>query len=377
VIVALLWACAAPVTLPEPTGDAAVGRATAMRLVDESRDEVLTDADDRREVTAHVWYPAEPGEPAAYVPELDELDRALDRQTERLFRHIRGHAFLDARRAGDAAPVVVFSHGGDRISSEYTFLIEELVSHGYAVVALEHPYEARAAVLSDGSVVPYAADAWPELPPVADDGQPDPDTEYATFYRSRAEVQAADASFVLDSLDAGELGLDLDRVAFVGHSIGGVAGGTFCQEDPRAVACVNLDGDSGFGPFYLRDDGTAFDPPFLMITKTFAVTDEQLEGWGLTREEWAANLAAQRETFFGAVTGGSWRIEIDGATHESFGDELYALAGLTGEDPSSHEQHLAWIRAYTLAFLDRAFGRGDGALLDETPPDGVIVDRWE
>jgi hypothetical protein len=376
VFLVLLWACAAPVTLPEPTGEAAVGRATAMRLVDESRDEVLTDAGDHREVTAHVWYPAEPGEPADYVPDLDELDRALDGRTERLFRHVRGHASLDAEPLGDAAPVVVFSHGGDRISSEYTFLIEELVSHGYAVVALDHPYEARAAALSDGSAVGYAEEAWPELPPPADDGQPDPDTEYAAFYRGRAEVRAADASFVLDSPDAGELGLDLDRVAFVGHSIGGVASGTFCQEDRRAVACVNLDGDSGLGPFYLRDDGTAFDPPFLMITKSFDVTDEQLEGWGLTREEWAANLAAQRESFFGAVTGGSWRIEIDGAAHESFGDEPYVLAALEGEGTATHEQHMAWIRAYTLSFLDRAFGR-DGALLDEPPPDGVIVDRWD
>ena len=49
--------------------------------------------------------------------------------------------------------MLVFSHGYTGIPSAYTALLEDLASHGYAVLSIVHPYEATAATLADGRVV--------------------------------------------------------------------------------------------------------------------------------------------------------------------------------------------------------------------------------
>jgi hypothetical protein len=386
-----LAACTDPVSLPAPTGPLPIGE-TVVRLVDPSRSEEMTDeAGDDRELTIHLFYPADPsgdGNPAPYVPDRKDLRKVLDHHEERLFRLVEGHAVLDApvRAGADPLPVVVFSHGDDRIGAEYGFLVEDLVSHGFAVAAIDHPYDARAVLLESGKGAEYAEDAWPPRPPQPADGTPDPDSAYATFYRHRVEVRSADASFALDSLTAadptaalgsGESRLALDRVAFVGHSVGGVAAGQFCQDDPRAAACVNLDGDSGSGPFYLEEDGSSFDAPYLMLTKPFDVPDEQLADWGMTRAGWDALVAEQRESFFGGVAGGSWRVAIEGGTHDSFSDEPYVLAQLEGTgDAAQHLARMGIIREWVRSFVDRFVLGVDAPLLDAEPGAGVSVEVW-
>jgi dienelactone hydrolase len=371
-------ACTDPVTLPAPTGDLAVGE-QQFHWTDGERDEAMTSsAGDDREVTVHLWYPAQADASgvAPYVPELDDLKPVLDHDTKRVWKNVIPHAVLDAPvLAADPFPLIVFSHGDDMIGAQYTFLIEELVSHGYAVAAVDHPYDARAVVLANGDPVPYMEEAWPELPPPADNGAPDPDSDYARFYRSRVEVRSDDASFVLDTLETDDpIGVDFQRIGFAGHSVGGVTAGQFCTDDDRADACVNLDGDWGGGPFYLQD-GVAFDEPYLMLTKPFDATDDQLSDWGLTRDEWEALIQAQRDEYFGTVTGGSWRVVLDGASHESFTDEPFAFAALEGEDTDAAEEEMRIVRAYVLAFFDMTLRDTPTALFD-SPEDGVTVEAW-
>jgi dienelactone hydrolase len=378
-IVLMGLACTDPVTLPEPTGKLEIGE-QQVHWTDSARDEEMTaDDGDNREVTVHLWYPAstDGSEVAPYVPALDDLEPVLDHDTKRVWKNVIPHAVLDAPvvDSDQPFPLIVFSHGNDMIGAQYTFLIEELVSHGYAVAAVDHPYDARAVLLANGDAVPYIQDAWPELPPPADDGAPDPDSDYAHFYRDRVEVRSADARFVLDTLAADDpIGVDLERIGFAGHSVGGVAAGQFCTDDDRADACVNLDGDWGGGPFYLQD-GVAFDEPYLMLTKPFGATDDQLDDWGLTREEWQALIDAQRDEYFGAVTGGSWRVVLDGAMHESFTDEPYAFAALEGDDTHAAEEKMRIVRAYVLAFFDLVL-RDEPTTLFDSPEEGVTVEAW-
>ena len=372
-------ACTDPVTLPAPTGALAIGEQQFQRT-DGEREEGMTSKDgDDREVTVHLWYPAQTdaSEVAPYVPELDDLKPALDRDTKRVWKNVIPHAVLDAPvvDSDQPFPLIVFSHGNDMIGAQYTFLIEELISHGYAVAAVDHPYDGRAVLLASGEPVPYMEDAWPALPPPADNGAPDPDSDYAHFYRERVVVRSEDASFALDTLAADDpVGLDFERVGFAGHSVGGVAAGQFCQDDDRALACVNLDGDWGGGPFYLQD-GVAFDEPYLMLTKPFEATDDQLDGWGLTRDEWEALLQAQRDEYFGAVTGGSWRVVLDGATHQSFTDEPFVFAALDGDDTGAAKERMRLVRAYVLAFFDATLRDTPTSLFDD-PEDGVSVEAW-
>ncbi len=379
-----------PVELPLPTGEFAIGRTTA-RWIDEERPEPLTATpSDAREITVHLWYPAETdpsAESSAYVPDLDALSGVLDERSTEVFELTRIHAIADARVAAEPTrlPLVIVSHGNDMLSTQYAFLIEELVSHGFAVAALDHPYDARAVLLSDGAAVAYLESAWPDLPPPDPSGRPDEDSEHAAFYRSRVETRAADVSFVLDRLELGTddeaapwARLDLERVGYIGHSVGGVAAGEVCRTDARVAACVNLDGESPSGPYYLAEDEAALVQPYMMITKPFVVPDAQLAKWGLTRESWEEQLQARKELFFGSVEGGSYRLTIDGATHQSFSDEPFVHAALERQATEEHRQRMEVIRRYVVGFFAKHVDGQSVPLLDADAVGdaGVTVETW-
>lgn len=374
------------VSLPEPTGTYAVGR-TREHWVD-TRAEIITDAeDDTRELTVYLWYPAAPnhGPTAAYVEDLAALEPVLERRTRRYFERVSTHATDAALVADDAVafPLLVFSPGNDMLSAQYTALIEDLVSHGFVVAALDHPYDARAVALESGEAVAFAADSWPALPPPPANGIPDPSSAHALFYRERVGVRAEDVSFVIDRLtelaatDPVASRVDLERIGLFGHSVGGVAAGEGCQVDPRIDACLNLDGDSGQGPFYLDDDG-GFDAPYMMITKSFAPSDELLAAWGLTRDEWQANLDAHYEMYFGSVRSISYRVVVDGAQHNSFSDDPFVIAALEGESNDVHERHIELVRRYALAFFSQhLLGVAEPLLApDAVPEPDVSITTW-
>src|SRR3954453_7416385 len=114
------------VALPAPTGGAVVG-SDVIELVDQARA--------GRRVMLTRWYPALPSErhrpPAAYAsPRLRAVIGALP--------HVRVHARAGARAARGRLPVVLFSPGGNTSRILYQALAEDLASHGYLVIAVDH-----------------------------------------------------------------------------------------------------------------------------------------------------------------------------------------------------------------------------------------------
>jgi hypothetical protein len=151
----------AVIELPGPTGPYPVAT-TTWRLTDRARTETFGAEGDVRQVEVLAWYPATPGG-GAIAPYLREglaevrafaklfgAETAFDR-----LEGVRTHADLDARPAPAPAgfPVLLFSHGYTGVPSSYTALLEDLASHGYAVLSIVHPYEATAATLAGGRVV--------------------------------------------------------------------------------------------------------------------------------------------------------------------------------------------------------------------------------
>jgi dienelactone hydrolase len=121
---------------------------------------------------------------------------------------------------------------------------EELASHGFVVVGVNHTYETAVTVFSDGRVAP--------MNPAAIAGALGPQTgAHDTVFEQRAAVcryKATDLAFVADrlaALDPDDMlagRLDLSRLGAVGHSFGGVAALQWCRDDPRCTRAVNLDG---------------------------------------------------------------------------------------------------------------------------------------
>ena len=287
----------ATIELPAPTGPHQVGT-TVWRVTDAARPETFAAAGVQRQVEVLAWYPAAAGhgKPAPYLQEgLAELPPGL-RAALGSLATVRTHAILDAPPVASPKklPVLVFSHGFGGIPSSYTALLEDLASHGYAVLSIVHPYEATAATLADGQVVSMFDDAgkprqtfkdvlaeWDQedatMAAVTREAKEEDQLrllrEYVTgLHATRATIDrwVADTKLVLDQLSAlpksgaaGRLAakLDLGRLGAFGHSMGGVVSGEFCLDDRRCRAGLNLDG--------IPQSGTMIDrrlsPPFLMV----------------------------------------------------------------------------------------------------------------
>lgn len=338
------------IVLPNPTGPHRVGR-MALHVVDSTRLEVMTpDSTDVRELVVHVWYPSADttGTLASY------LDVSLDDNLSRRYYgsladplpRVRAHSFASARMLGAARsyPVIMFSHGLGLLSGFYSSFIEDLASHGYVVVGVEHTWFSGAYTLPDGRTV----------------------TNRSTNADRQRDVvaQAKDLSFVVTVLEALSKGqpatrlagrLDLRQVGVFGHSRGGFASPHACRIDLRFKACLNLDGytmtpavmDSGITqPFMLVEEIAPWDPP---------ASDSELVATNTTRAEADSQVrdaVTRRETMFAHMTGGAYLVVSPGAVHNSFSD-LGVIA--PARFPTAHQDFRRTIeitRAYVLGFFD-------------------------
>ena len=232
----------------------------------------------------------------------------------------------------------LFSPGANNSSLFYCSLLEELASRGFVVVGLEHSYEGRGQVLSDGRVVG----------PESERQRPRPDSptfpaDDARFYRRRVEVRARDAAFALDQLARlGEtdslLGgrLDLARAGVFGHSIGGVAAAEAARLDSRFRSVANLDGLTGAQPMYVDPTGRKVEQPFLFLGKPL-------------RLKLPAVLQAKPDAIMRSVKGGSYRVLIAGAAHTSFSDSPFWEPGGSADKT----RVLAIVRTFVTAFFEK------------------------
>lgn len=378
------WALAAPTTtreLPPATGALPVGRMT-FYWSDQTRDEPATSESDKRELRVDVWYPAAPppdAPRAAYVPDMRALGKALGAESI-LLGAIRGHAFDKPEIATGTAryPVVVLSPGFGTNGGQYTALAEELVSHGYVVATIDHPYQSRAIAYPDGRVV------TPK--PLAE--VPEDDREAREkIYSERMALLSGDMRFVLDQLarldagsDASPLAhrLDLERVAAVGHSIGGNAASQAALDDARFKAVVNLDGHHMGLATRLDAEGRGPRQPLVELTDGFGKpTDKQLAQWKITREQFDAQMAeGQRrsDAALGSIAGGGYRVTAPGIRHGSFSD-------MAIWDPDSLEaryRRIQIVRDYTRGFLDKFVRGAENTIYDADsgPYAEVKVERF-
>jgi dienelactone hydrolase len=214
---------------------------------------------------------------------------------------------------------------------------EELASHGYVVVGVNHTYEPAVTVFADGRVV--------AVNPEAQAGVLGPQTApYQERFRQRAAVcdyKAADLASVADQLErlptdmAGLLDgrLDLDRLGGFGHSFGGNAALQWCRNDRRCRAAANLD-----GALWTEVGRVGLDRPVLQLLAEhpeFALSGVDAVAAGVATDVAAYNTGK-------SITLDGWRtvhrharpgytMQVQGATHVSFMD--VGLLPLPAEGP--------------------------------------------
>jgi pimeloyl-ACP methyl ester carboxylesterase len=282
----------------------------------------------------YVWYPARssPKAPSGeYFPYAGELDKnpdskqaALDMFGASWERIVAGsllsHAAINAPPVMEKLPVILFSHGYSATTFSYTARIEDLVSHGYVVVAVEHTDAAGLVRFPDHHIRLFRNPPGPSSP------AKDPLQAMIASAEQGTQIGAEDLRFVLDVLGKGSFPLskstDLNHVAAVGHSYGGTLTARACQLDTRIKACISEDGEvNPVGAFFDYPDHTSMKQPFLFIEVANHPTDVELARMRESRVQWNGFLEHEHEQLDRCGAGSYFvQVERPGMVHSSFSD---------------------------------------------------------
>jgi predicted dienelactone hydrolase len=366
-LVALTLSNLLPIAVPvfrflPPSGPYGIGTST-YHLVDHARDETFTTAPhDRRELMVQIWYPAKPAPSAAHVQYLP--DGAVLAPVAQLlnmpgfvFTHLKyvlTNAVLSAPVADVAQtyPVLIFSHGRGGFRQHNTFQVEDLVSHGYVVAAIDHPYAATGVDFPDGRRVPF-----------------DRRMLARRFIDGVIPILAQDVRFTLDQLEdinrADPQGvltgkLDLQRIGIFGVSIGGAVAADACLHDARLKACLPMD---NFMPDDVVQQGLL--QPTMWISRDAATM--RREGWA--EADIVETQSSMRQAFNG-LSGPGYLVLIPGMFHQNFSDFPFFIASLLDiwlglDGPIDARRGHAIVNAYSRAFFDRHLKGGTATpLLD-------------
>lgn len=335
--------------LPEPTGPLPIGT-RIVELTDTARRETHAANGEPRRLLAQIWYPATgcDGPRSLYRDPRALLSKSAHH------RLVRTHSCIDApvRSAGGPWPLILFSHSSGGYKTQNTYLVEDLVSYGYTVVSLDHPYVASRTPLASG-VIHSRPDLWLNLGSRAAlaDSIPRFEATIATHVR---DLQFALAWLEREAPRPLRQAIDFTRIAAIGHSFGGAIAAELCRTDPRVLAGVNLDGWMSAG---FRASGVP--RPFL-----FVIEDDPL--WAANEGPYPDNEdGLSREGTLDYHNGirrslaqhGGYLLRIFGAVHGDFADMSLYLRFPGGKPDATRRRIHELTRIAVRAMMDR-FLRG-------------------
>lgn len=398
----------APRLLPAPSGKYGVSR-ISYDWADRSRVEPTAKIPgDHREIVVYVWYPTDKDRKdgrAEYLPGVDAIANSREVNATKEFwgeawpQVSLGKIKIDTSEAAplpkgkERFPLIVFSPALGVNSTSYTTLIQEVVSRGYIVAAIEPTFEAPAVAFSDGRVIGLSENA------TGRQQSPEGDTKEKFLKRlhdfdlAHFDKWAGDIRLTIDQItelnasdkDDGQFfgRIDLTKIAAWGHAFGGRAAAHACQLDSRIKACLDHDGSGAEGPIFPYENASMPSQPFLWIEPFHnPPTDEQLSSFHVTREAWDKDHAEQwanSEKELKACSGGSYHLTVNlpGIEHFSFTDRPL-IEAKSQEDTDKTTHALEAIEQYTLAFFDRYLKQQNNGLLDSTAtlPVGITLEQY-
>ncbi len=369
-LILIIAAMAAAFVFPIPdayliTGPYEVGT-TVMHLIDADRNEIYgPDASAAREIMVQIWYPAEPAEgdqQAQWMPDIDAAGPAIARFLElpafilNHLEYVKTNGYVDAEaiKIDNGFPVLIFSHGWSGFKEQNIFQVEELASHGYVVIGINHTYGAILTVFPDGRQAAINPDALPSE--VSDE-------EYDLASNKLVRQWSEDIGFVIDELEiinqpandgnfSGKL--DLHKVGVFGHSTGAGATIEFCATDARCHAALVMD---LWAEPVSRDAIAAglSQPVMIMHSENWDSLDNPENNYGLV-----GNLveASSKEVF---------EMTIKGTKHDDFSSlplltPLAAALELKG--PIDGDLVLEIINAGSVSFFDSVFLQDGGDIAE-------------
>ncbi|KFY47227.1 hypothetical protein V494_00091 [Pseudogymnoascus sp. VKM F-4513 (FW-928)] len=247
----------------------------------------------------------------------------------------------------DDFPILLFSPGYSIPRLYYNVLASAISSEGFVVITIDHPGDADIVTYPDGHAV-YNNDTSQTIPTM----------------QEHLPIRISDVSFVIDQLSnatamaellpkRGAQPFPIDRVAMLGHSLGGVAAVIAAGQDPRLRGVINLD-----GTFIESPAASGVNQPVLLMSH------------GMADESWPATWPLLR--------GPKLWVDIANTTHQTFSD-VPTLFQAAGQDAAALADVLGTIApdemmrilvAYTTAWMNGVFaGKQEGPLLEGQEPD--------
>lgn len=255
---------AGKVTIPLPIGMYNV-TTTTLELVDQHRPDPFVPASGSRRIMVSSFFPITRGDdcipsPFPYMPiETGDFydgvyaSYGLPNGTfGSLQLNLCQVSAPRSKKTSSHYPVVIFSPGLGNSRLIYSGIAASFASKGYAVLTIDHPYDASIVEFPDGSVV-YASN-------VSTDQQ----IEYALEARvqdiSFLATQLHNISITQNLFPGGAGSVSTKQLFAAGHSLGGAAAASVMANDTRFKSGVNLDG-TFFGPVIQQ----GLTKPFLMM----------------------------------------------------------------------------------------------------------------
>jgi pimeloyl-ACP methyl ester carboxylesterase len=314
-----------PTPFPKPTGNYTVGT-TSVLLTDPSRTNrynIKTNSS----FMISLWFPAPPtlrALPSPYMeyqlaPKLAALYGPGPSVLSNLYSHCSGAISVATNEA--PYPVVIYSHGFGVHRRDNTAKFQDLASHGYVVVSIDHA-DCLATVFPDGRVL---------------------SSPISTLSSALFTNDVRDVEFVLDALarmnesdPAFAHTLDLQRVGTMGWSFGGGVAAEICRTNDRVLATVLLDA-------YMQDADQVIrlglEKPFLGI--------------------YSVSGGGTQVPFYLATHDAYW-MQIKGTQHQHFADWL---AWVSSPTTSGRSGAMA-MNACLVSFFDKYLKALDDHLLD-------------
>lgn len=248
------------------------------------------------------------------------------------------------------SPILLFSPGYSIPRLYYNVLSSAIASEGFTVITIDHPRDADIITYPDGLTV------------INNDT-----TQALDTMKDMIPARIADVSFVIDQLTNDTAIAKLfprgsprtDRVAMLGHSLGGVTAVLAAAKDPRLRGAINWDGT--FLELPSESAGGVAQPVLLM-------------SHGMADASWPAAWPL--------LKGPKLWVNVANATHESFsdvasllqaaGEDLAAFSGLLGTIES--DEMVRILVDYTTAWMNGVFADDMGKQeFGEFPKVSVVL----
>jgi predicted dienelactone hydrolase len=355
--------------MPQPTGDYPVGTVSG-HLIDHSREETQGGSPHGpRELMIKVWYPAGRSGPGESFRSSAEV---LLQGGHRLsLVKTNAASGMTPVPASTGFPLLIFVPSWGGRGNQNSVQAEELASHGFVVVGIDHPYSSELTIFPDGRAVRRTLGEWLDCSTDATF------RECVRVAESQLQIRTGDVRFVLDEMERlvpAEHGLgmlagriDLSRIGIFGHSFGGAVAAEVCRTDARVKAGVNYDGaifgepiSKGFGkPFLFFCDDSPIPAPADVEKAT-----------GSRRRRLAFDLQTTECLKRGLSEVGGYWLTIRGTKHVNYSDAalLSPVRRITHAGSIPPLRAMKIINAYTLAFFEKYVLGEDDRFLD--PPSG-------